>query len=106
MGPVAAKLTGKTQPRLWTPPQRTLTRRTSLGYDAAEFADAIGQPLLPWQRWLAVHGLELNRDGTPRFRVVLVLVGRQNGKTRAASVITLFKMYVTGARLVLAPRRI
>jgi hypothetical protein len=98
---VAAKLTGKTQPRLWTPPLRTLTRRTSLGYAAAEFAEAIGEPFLPWQKYLAIHALELNRDGTPRFRVVLALVGRQNGKTRAASVITLFRMYVTGARLVL-----
>ena len=26
---MAAKLTGRTQPRLWTPPLRTLTRRTT-----------------------------------------------------------------------------
>ena len=46
----ARKLTGKTEPRLWTPPQRTLTRRTSLGYEVADFASLIGEPLLPWQR--------------------------------------------------------
>lgn len=97
----ARKLLGRTQPRLWTPPLRTLNRRTSLGYDVAEFADVIGEPLLPWQRWLAIHALELNPDGAPRFRVVLVMCGRQSGKSSVKRTISLFRLYVTGARLIL-----
>ena len=96
-----AKLVGKTAPRLWTPPLRTLTRRTTLGYDAADFAAVIGVPLLPWQRWLLIHALELNRDGTLRFREVLTLVGRQCGKTTVSLVLALYKLHVARARLVL-----
>jgi hypothetical protein len=85
---------GKTTPRLFTPPLRPLNRRTSDGYDAARFADnVIGEPFLPWQRWLAIHALELLPDGTYRFRIVLVLVARQNGKSGAKRKITLFRMY-------------
>jgi hypothetical protein len=85
---------GKTIPRLFTPPLRPLNRRTSDGYDAADFADlVIGEPFLPWQRWLAIHALELNPDGTYRFRKVVVLVSRQNGKSGIKRKITLFRMY-------------
>jgi hypothetical protein len=97
----ARKLLGKTAPRLWTPPLRSLRRETSAGYQLCEYADAVGVSLLPYQRWLAVHMLELNRDGTFRFRIVVVLIARQNGKTLYAQVNALFRLYVTGARLVL-----
>jgi hypothetical protein len=96
-----AALKGRTQPRLWTPPLRTLNRRTSLGYDLGDFAEAIGEPLLPWQKWLAVHALELNRDGSPRFKTVLILVARQSGKTSLVRTAILHRLYVVGARLVL-----
>lgn len=58
-------------------------------------------PLLPWQRWLAIHGLELLPDGRPRFRTVLVLVARQNGKTSLLKVLALFWLYVQAVELVL-----
>lgn len=95
------KLIGKTQPRLSTPPLRKLTRATSHGYAIAEFADTIGEPLLPWQRWLVIHAMELNPDGTYRFRVVVVLVSRQNGKSSVKRTVSLWRLYVTGARLIL-----
>lgn len=95
------KLIGKTQPRLWTPPLRKLTRATSHGYAVADFADAIGEPLLPWQRWLAIHAMELNPDGTYRFRVVVVLVARQSGKSSVKRTVSLWRLYVDGARLIL-----
>jgi len=97
----AAKLLGRTSPRVFTPPLRPLNRRTSAGYAFAEFCDLIGQPLLPFQRWLAIHALELNRDGTFRFRIIVVLVARQNGKTMWVRLLALWRLYVTGARLVL-----
>jgi hypothetical protein len=78
--PPSARLAGSVRPRLFTPPQRPLTRRTTKGFDVIQFAEIIGEPLLPWQQWLVKHALELTPDGTYRFRTVLVLVARQNGK--------------------------
>ncbi|MGH3424656.1 MAG: terminase large subunit domain-containing protein, partial [Nocardioidaceae bacterium] len=57
--------------------------------------------LLDWQRWLAIHALELDRSGGYRFRVVLALCGRQNGKSSLLRTLTLWKLYVDGARLAL-----
>lgn len=98
----ASGLLGRAEPRLWTPPERPLTRATSRGYEVADFAEGVlGEPLLPWQRWLAVHALELAPDGRFRFRVILVLVARQNGKTFVLKVISLWRLFVDMARLVL-----
>lgn len=99
---MAAKLTGKTQPRLFTPPLRTLTRRTSFGFELADFAERIGQPLDPWQRWLGIHLFETGRDGTPRFRIAPVIAGRQCGKSLFSAVTCLYFLYVRGAELVLS----
>jgi len=95
------KILGRTQPRLWTPPLRKLTRATTHGYAIADFADVIGEPLLPWQRWLAIHAMEVTPDGFYRFRVVLVLVGRQNGKSSVKRTVSLWRLHIDGARLVL-----
>lgn len=96
------KLLGRTEPRLFTPPLRRLTRHTTRGYEVIDFArDVVGEPLLPWQAWAAKHGLELNPDGTLRFRVVVILVARQNGKSHLKRTVTLWRMYVDGAKLVL-----
>lgn len=63
--------------------------------------DVLGIELFPWQRWLLVHALELLPDGSFRFRTVIVLVARQNGKSTLAQVLALFFMYVRAARLVI-----
>lgn len=89
---------GSTTPRLWTPPLVTgppgpcgcgcpLTPETSEGFEAEAFAEEVGHPLLPFQRFAAIHGLELLPDGRPRFRIVLMLVSRQNGKTTLPKVL-------------------
>lgn len=97
----SARLAGSVTPRLWTRPLRPLNRRTSRGYEAVEFADLIGEPLMPWQAWLVKHALELKPDGTYRFRIVLVLVARQNGKSSCKRTITLWRLYMDGARTIL-----
>ena len=98
---MAASIKGKTAPRLWTPPLRKLTRATTHGYAIADFADAIGEPFLPWQRWLAIHAMELMPDGSYRFGIVLVLVSRQQGKSTAKRTISLWRLYIDGAKLIL-----
>jgi hypothetical protein len=97
---------GSTEPRVYTPPLRELTRDTSLGFDVVDFAhDVLGVTLLPWQRWLYVHALEIvgdfDGDWHFRFRTVLVLVARQNGKTMVSEILSLFFLYVLGVSLVI-----
>lgn len=60
----------------------------------------IGLPLLPWQRWLVIHALEIVA-GRWRFRTVLVLVARQNGKTTLLKVLALYWLFVQQVALVL-----
>lgn len=48
----------------------------------------------PWQQWLVVHMGELLPDGRPRFRVVLVIVARQQGKSHLCRVLTLYWMFI------------
>lgn len=114
----ARPLLGSTTPRLWTPPLVTgppgpcgcgcaLTPATSLGFSATEFGtDPIGVPPLPWQRWLLIHALELLPSGRFRFRTVLVLVARQNGKTSIVEVKNLWKMFILGVPLVIGTAQI
>ena len=100
--PAAPSVLGSTAPRLWTPPLRELTPDTSYGFDVIRFArDELGRPLDPWQEWSVIHGGELLPDGRPRFRIVLILVARQNGKTELLVVLSLFWQFVDAVPLIL-----
>ncbi|MGV8972240.1 MAG: hypothetical protein ACOH10_07945 [Rhodoglobus sp.] len=79
-----------------------MTRRTTLGFDVIDFArDVLGIELFPWQCWLLLHMLELLPDGSLRFRTVVVLVARQNGKSLLSQVLALWFMVIWGWPLVL-----
>jgi len=94
-----AKQFGRTEPRLWTKPLRELTPETSLGFQVIEFAaEVLGVTLYPWQRWLLIHALELLEDGTYRFKRIIVLVARQQGKTMLASVLATWWLFVDSKR--------
>jgi hypothetical protein len=68
---------------------------TSYGYDVIEFAiNVLNEPLDPWEEWVAIHGGELLADGRPRFRRLLVMVARQNGKTHLLKVLALYWLFV------------
>ena len=89
-------------PRVFTPPLRPLTRKTTLGFDVIDFArDVLAITLFPWQAWLLIHMLELLPDGSLRFRTVVVLVARQNGKSTLSQILALWFMIVWGWPLVL-----
>src|SRR6266436_3343390 len=84
---------GRTEPRIWTPPLVELTPATSYGFDLIEFGRlVVGIDLDPWEVWLSIHAGELLADGRPRFRTVLALVARQNGKSTWARVLILYWM--------------
>ena len=101
-------LYGIETPRIFTPPLKPLEPRSpvtesrTLGYDVIDFAEnVLHVSLYPWQKWLLVHMLELLPDGGLRFRTVVVLVARQNGKSTLSQVLALWFMIVWGWPLVM-----
>ena len=96
-------LLGVEEPRIFTPPLRDLSNpANTLGHSVIVFSnEVLGVHLLPWQRWLLLHMLELRTDGSLRFRTVVILMARQNGKSTLSQVLALWFMYVYGVALVL-----
>lgn len=88
-------------PRVATAPLRALTPTTSKGFAVIAFATLLGVPFMPWQEEAVIRALELNVDGTYRFKKILILVGRQSGKTHLLKVLALWRMIEDGAKLVL-----
>ena len=86
----APPIVGSAEPRIATAPLRDLNPDTSYGFAVIDFAKEIGHPLLPWQEVAVIRGGELLPDGRPRFRIVLLMVARQNGKTELPVVLSLF----------------
>lgn len=90
---------GKTVPRIFTPPLRELTPDTSLGFACIDYARTVlKKNLYPWQEWALIHSLEiigeLGGSWKFRFRTVLFLISRQNGKTVLSEVIASFFLNV------------
>ena len=104
---------GALLPRLWTRPLVVgppgpcgcgcaLDETTSDGFDVDGWArDVLRYPLRPWQRWKLIHGLELLPDGRPRFRTLLVEVGRQQGKTTGLGALVSWWQFCCRVPLVL-----
>ena len=92
---------GRTEARIFTPPLRPLTAKTSLGFAIIEYAETVlGEHLYPWQAWLLKHAFEIVGSFSSgwrfRFRTVCVMVGRQNGKTKISAIIASFFINVLG----------
>lgn len=90
---------GKTVPRIYTPPLRELTEQTSLGFACVAYArEVLNKNLYPWQEWALIHMMEitgeLGGEWQFRFRTVLFLISRQNGKTVLSEVIASFFLNV------------
>lgn len=92
-------MTGKTEPRIYTPELRPLTEETTLGFACIEYAKTVlRKTLYPWQEWALIHALEIVGDLSSswhfRYRTVLFLISRQNGKTVLSEVIASFFLNV------------
>lgn len=103
---------GSTIPRVFTPPLASncdphtpfqqcecgcgLNELTSWGWSCIEFLERHWRwTLLPWQKWLYWHALEKRLDHTGfRFDTLIVLVGRQQGKTRWIKGYGLWRLFV------------
>lgn len=99
-------LKGSEVPRIWTPPLRELTPETSLGFECIEFArEVLGVELFPWQRWLLIHALEtvgdLDGEWHFRYRYIVAIVARQNGKTELGKVVAAYFLAVLGVGLII-----
>lgn len=66
-------------PARWATPRTAA--RPSYGAAIGKLAAAMGTPLMPWQRHVVDVGTELNPDGSWAYRIVVVTVQRQAGKT-------------------------
>ena len=96
---------GRTEARLYTEPLRELTPETSLGFACIEYAeDILGNKLYPWQKWALIHALEITGDCSSgwmfRYRTIVFLLSRQNGKTLLSKVIVSFFLNVLGVQSV------
>src|SRR3954468_23912221 len=105
---------GSTLPRIFTPPRAVncdkeglyptehcpcgcgLHELTSWGASCIEFLERHwGWTMLPWQKFLYWHALEKRLDHTGfRFPTIVVLVGRQQGKTRWLKGIGLWRLFM------------
>lgn len=104
-GLVVDEVLGSVTPRIFTPPLVSgpagpcgcgcaLTPDTSYGFAVVDFAEErLGRPLFAWQRWLVIHAGELTALGLPRFRRIVVVVGRQSGKTVALETLALYWLF-------------
>lgn len=92
---------GKTEPRIFTPALKELTPDNSLGFACVEYSKKIlRKKLYPWQEWALIHSLEivgnLEVEWHFRYRTVLFLISRQNGKTVLSEVIASFFLNMLG----------
>ncbi|GIG42991.1 terminase [Dactylosporangium siamense] len=82
---------GIAKPRIYTKPLRPLTPESTSGYEVIDWCkSALGWTPLPWQRFLLLHAQELQEDGLPRFRTVLVVAARQQGKSSLITALSLW----------------
>lgn len=91
---------GSRMPRIYTPELRPLTPETSLGFEVIDlWRDVFGLDLLPHQEEWLIRSLELAPGSTTadefprlRFKTVVTLEARQNGKTYKISARALWRM--------------
>jgi hypothetical protein len=101
----ADPFTGSTEPRLFTPPlpqhvdpdaEFGIRPEATWGPLCCDFLERLlGWRLLPWQKWLYYRALEKRPNGTGfRFRFLVILVARQNGKTRWGMGLGLWRLFM------------
>lgn len=96
---------GSTTPREFTPPlpehvdpdaEYGIDPEATWGPQCVDFLEnVLGWDLIEWQKWLYYHALEKRANGTGfRFKFLLVLIGRQQGKTKWGMGLALWRMFM------------
>lgn len=106
----ATTVLGCTEPRIYTKPLEQhcnpltgeLLDDFTDGPAAIAFAKDLGITLYPWQTWFLNHALELDATGELyRFRIIIAMVARQNGKTTVENILALWHMYILKSGMVI-----
>lgn len=84
------KLIGKTEPRIMSVP----LKGKSKGQEFSDFADEIGMPLFPWQKFIADDFLSVDDEGMFRRKTCAIIIARQNGKTHLIALRILAEMFL------------
>ena len=90
-------LVGDVKPRIMS----LKLKGPSRGAEFAEFAEKVGYPLLPWQKYAADDFLT-TKDGKWVRKTVMICVSRQNGKTLLAALRILAGLFIFGERSIIA----
>lgn len=109
LNPITGCPLGSEVPRVFTPPLRELTPQTSKGFECIAFLEeTLGWELTPYQRWLYIHVLEIRpgTEDTYRFDTALIVIARQNGKTKWLQGLTLWRLFRDSAKLVVTSAQI
>lgn len=96
---------GSTTPRIFTPPlpehadddaEYGIKPEATWGPQCCDFLEnVLGWKLIEWQRWLYYRALEKRANGTGfRFKFLLVLIGRQQGKTKWGMGLALWRLFM------------
>lgn len=81
----------KVHPKPKFSPERNYANKSD-GAEIALLAEAMGKPLMPWQRHVVDIGTERRPDGSYEYELVLVTVPRQSGKTTVAGPLQLHRV--------------
>lgn len=93
--PPTTEAFGRAEPRLFTSPLRDLDGPAGdLGRKCLAFCrDVLRFEPDPWQQFFILHALEVDEAGRFRFRTILLLVARQNGKSKVVQAILLWALF-------------
>ena len=96
-GAKKTKLMGVTKPRIMSP---KLTGKTH-GPAFAAFAEKVGYPLMPWQKYCANDFLTVDQDNMWQRKTICLLLSRQQGKTTLAALLILYHLFELGAKSII-----
>lgn len=97
MAKAGTSLRGAIKPRVHSPLLKGKTR----GQEVADLAELVGQPLMPWQRWVVDDYFSVDKDNKFRRRSGLLLVARQSGKSHLARMMCLAHLFLFDSKRVL-----
>jgi phage terminase large subunit-like protein len=91
------RLRGATEPRLHSP----YLKGKSLVKDVEDIAEMIGQPLMPWQKFIAADMLRVNTKNEFIRKSNLLLIARQSGKSHFARMLCLAHLFKWSSKNIL-----
>lgn len=92
-------LLGNPHPRVKTPPAKAAGTRLP---DLLALSEALGTPLLEWQKNAAAEILKTNSDGKFIHKTSVITCARQNGKTHLMRMLVLCHLFLWESKLIVA----